>query len=85
MEIIFELVLMVVFAWSYVMASLAIYFKLKKSCNHKSSIPGWSAYVAWSGMVIICLSRLGNEHIGEFIVVLWILVPIFALLDWIYR
>ena len=85
MDVIFELVLMGAFAWSYAMASLAIYFKLKKSCNHKSSIPGWSAYVAWSGMVIICLSRLGNEHIFEFIVVLWIFVPIFAVLDWIYR
>ena len=85
MEVIFELVLMVAFAWSYVMASLAIYFKLKKSCNHKSSIPGWSAYVAWSGMVIICLSYVGNEHVIEFITFLWILVPIFALLGSIKR
>ena len=85
MEIIFELVLMVVFASAYAIASIAIYFKLEKSCDQNSSIPMWSAYVAWSGMVIIFLSRLGNEHIGEFIVVLWILVPISALLDWIYR
>jgi len=85
MEIIFELVLMVAFAWVYGMASIAIYFKLKKSCDPNSSIPMWSAYVAWSGMIIICLSRVGNEHIGEFIVVLWIFVPIYALLDWKYR
>lgn len=70
MEIIFELVLSVVFVVAYAMASIATYYKLEKSCAHNSSIPMWSAYVAWSGMIIICLSRLGNEHIGEFVFVL---------------